>query len=117
MSDLGSAGSARSSLNHPIKILIVGDGAVGKTALCTVFREMKKEKPPTEEELRESILSNYEPTIFENDNHRHIYSQIKNRIHRMNIIVQDQLVWISIKIYYCHNQTKSSTTFFVVGFN
>ena len=69
MSDLGSAGSARSSLNHPIKILIVGDGAVGKTALCTVFREMKKEKPPTEEELRESILSNYEPTIFENDNY------------------------------------------------
>ena len=69
MSDLGSAGSARSSLNHPIKILIVGDGAVGKTALCTVFREMKKEKPPTEEELRESILSNYEPTIFEKDNY------------------------------------------------
>ena len=70
MSDEGSAQRARSSTN-PLKILIVGEGAVGKTSLCSVFRvyrELDKEEPPSEEEIRD-LLSKYEPTIFENDNY------------------------------------------------
>ena len=66
---MSDEGSARSSTNHPVKILIVGDGAVGKTALCTVFRNLKKEKPLSEEEIREALVTTYEPTIFENDNY------------------------------------------------
>ena len=51
-----SAGVSATQLALPppeIKVVVVGDGAVGKTCLCNVFVE--REFPET-----------YEPTIFEN---------------------------------------------------
>ncbi len=51
--DTGPAADPGSSEPREVKVVVVGDGAVGKTCLCNVFAE--GEFPTT-----------YEPTIFEN---------------------------------------------------
>ena len=89
MSDEGSAQRARNSTN-PLKILIVGEGAVGKTSLCSVFRlyrELDKEEPPSEEDIR-ALLSMYEPTIFENDNYTTTVLQRSKSTGHLDILVR-----------------------------